>query len=166
MRVSSQSGFTLLELIVVMAIIGLLIAATASTFRTSLIKGHDSRRKSDLKQIQSALEAYLNDHALYPTASGGKIVACGAGPSACDWGDELKDGNGTTYMAKIPIDEKSPTYEYLYVVSSDQKSFQLFAHLENDQDRDYATYTGKDCGTLECNFGISSTNTTPASTLP
>lgn len=168
----SQAGFTLLELIVVMAIMGLLIAVTASTFQTSRIKGKDGRRKSDLKQIQNALEAYMNDHSVYPQASaptGGSIVACGgSGTTACAFGSAFTDENGTVYMAQIPSDPSSPTLQYLYLASSDQKQYQIFTYLENTQDSSTATYVGKNCPTVtyQCNYGVSSANTTPGATLP
>lgn len=171
-RLRSQAGFTLLELIVVMAIMGLLIAVTASSFQTSRIKGKDGKRKSDLKQIQNALEAYMNDHGKYPPASaptGGTIVACGgAGTSSCAFGSAFTDENGTVYMAQIPNDSSSPSLQYLYVASTDQKKYQLFAYLENTQDSSVGTYAGKNCptSTYQCNYGVSSANTTPSTTLP
>lgn len=169
---SLQRGFTLIELIVVMAIMGLLIAVTASSFQTSRIKGKDAKRKSDLKQIQNALETYINDHGKYPPASvptGGAIVACGAtGTSVCNFGSAFTDENGTVYMAQIPTDPSNPTIQYIYLASTNQKQYQLFAFLENSYDTSIATYTGKNCpnATYPCNYGISSTNTTPGATLP
>ncbi len=169
MRRQLQKGFTLIELIIVMAIMGLLIGVTASSFSTSRIKGKDAKRKSDLKQIGNALEAYLSDHGRYPTAAANKIVACGgSGTSTCDWGTAFTDENNTVYMAQIPADPTNPTMSYQYFVSSDGKSYQLFAALENDQDSQIASYPGKECpnSTFPCNYGVSSANTTPATTLP
>ncbi|PWU22820.1 hypothetical protein C5B42_05045 [Candidatus Cerribacteria bacterium 'Amazon FNV 2010 28 9'] len=164
----ARAGFTLIELIVVMAIMGILIAATASTFQNSRIKGKDAKRKSDLKQIQSALEAYIGDHGLYPVSTAGVITACGDGTAVCSWGSAFKDENGTVYMAKVPIDSDYPTFSYEYFVSSDRKQYQLFAYLEDSNDPDLHTYTGKNCPDANhvCNYGISSTNTTPTATLP
>ncbi|HSW89956.1 MAG TPA: type II secretion system protein [Patescibacteria group bacterium] len=163
-------GFTLIELIIVMAIMAILTAMIAGNFQTSRIKALDARRKSDLKQIQTALETYLNDNAIYPPESSGKIVACGSGASPCAWGeDAMENSKGTIYMAKVPGDVKQPTMQYLYVVSSDQRSYQLFARLENDQDKDNVIFSGKQCGSDAaslCTYGVSSSNTTPSSSLP
>jgi len=164
-----QAGFTLIELIVVMAIMGLLIAVTASSFQTSRIKGKDAKRKSDLKQMQNALEAYMNDHGKYPASTGGVITACGGtGTNVCNYGSAFTDENGTVYMAQIPADPSSPTVRYTYLVSTDQRQYQLFAYLEDTLDSSIAVYGGKNCptNTYQCNYGISSQNTTPGASLP
>lgn len=158
-------GFTLIELLVVMAIIGILVATVAGNFQTSRLKGNDARRKSDLKQIQNALEIYFNDVGLYPTANAGRIVGCTGGASPCVWGtSEWRNANNTVYMAVVPGDVAAPGRQYLYVVSATRRSYQLFARLQNDQDQAWVTYTGKQCGNTAaqvCSYGVSSTNTTP-----
>lgn len=169
MKLRLQKGFTLIELIVVMAIMGLLIGITASSFQNSRIKGKDAKRKSDLKQVQTALESYLNDHGLYPVSTVGKITACGAGGvSVCDWGSSFTDENGTVYMAQLPRDPSSPTMVYQYYVSTDQKQYQIYASLENTEDSQLGSYPGKNCpdASFPCNYGVSSSNTTPTATLP
>lgn len=166
-RRASRSGFTLIELIIVMAIMGILIAATASTFQTSRIKGKDGKRKSDLKQIANALEAYMNDYGVYPLASAdGKIQACGAsGTSTCDWGSAFTDSKGTIYMAQLPSDANNGTQQYKYSVSGDQTMYKILATLENTDDKsiikvpDSCNPSGAPA--ITCNYGVSSQNTTP-----
>ncbi|KKR41619.1 MAG: Type II secretory pathway pseudopilin PulG-like protein, partial [Candidatus Woesebacteria bacterium GW2011_GWB1_40_12] len=55
-------GFTLVELLVVIAILGILATIGLVTFSSSQMRGRDAQRKSDLKQISSALEIYYNDY--------------------------------------------------------------------------------------------------------
>lgn len=64
-KLSPKNGFTLLELLVVIAIIGVLSAIVISSVSTARAKGRDAKRKSDLHQIQNAIELYIvqNDHA-------------------------------------------------------------------------------------------------------
>jgi len=55
---TSQSGFTLLELLVVVSIIGILIALIAAGFSTAQSRGRDARRRGDIKSMQSGFEQY------------------------------------------------------------------------------------------------------------
>lgn len=62
-----QLGFTLLELLVVISIIGILIAVGTAAFTTAQKKGRDARRVSDMKAIQSAYEQYFAENNTYAT---------------------------------------------------------------------------------------------------
>lgn len=57
-RSSRQKGFSLLELLVVVSIIGILIAITSVAYTTAQKKGRDSKRRADVKAMQSAFEQY------------------------------------------------------------------------------------------------------------
>jgi general secretion pathway protein G len=155
----SRSGFTLVELLVVMAILGILATVSLANFRTSQQKARDAQRKADLRQIANALEAYMNDHGGYPTEESGKIKACGCGTLACGWGAdprEFCDSNNTVYMKEIPDDPAgSPHYCY----KSGGSWFQLYAKLENANDPEAKLSVS--CSGTTYNFGISSPNTTP-----
>lgn len=62
-------GFTLIELMVVIAIIGLLASIILVSLSTAQQKGRDARRIADLKEIETALELYYSDHNSYPVAT-------------------------------------------------------------------------------------------------
>jgi prepilin-type N-terminal cleavage/methylation domain-containing protein len=53
-----KAGFTLLEILVVISIIGILVAMGAVAYSTAQKKGRDARRQADIKAIQSAQEQY------------------------------------------------------------------------------------------------------------
>lgn len=158
-----NAGFTLIEIMVVMAIIGVLAAISVGSYRSSQIKARDAERKNDLKQIANSLEVYFNDKGQYPANSlDNKINGC-ISEATCDWDDEWIDENGTTYMVALPGDSRS----YLnYYYESDGTSFQIYARLENDLDNDVPTSAGNpanygiSCGDYNCNYGVSSTNMT------
>ena len=59
---TSLRGFTLIELLVVIAIIGLLSTAIMGPVQTGLKKGRDTRKISDISQIQGALLQYAGDN--------------------------------------------------------------------------------------------------------
>jgi len=166
---NKKLGFTLVELLVVMAILGILAVVTLGNFRTSQIKARDAQRKSDLRQISNALEAYYNDYAGYPDSdSSGMIKACscGDGDLACTWNDpgqrEFCDENNTVYMSMVPGDPLSdPSHSYCYY--SEGNLYRLYAILENENDPE-ATLDVP-CGVISnYNFGISSANTSPEPT--
>lgn len=142
-------GFTLIELLVVIAILGFLATVGLGSFRSSQIKGRDAQRKNDLAQIQRGLEAYYNDKGRYP----------GVLPAG-EWRDTEVTG-GTLYMKEIPVDPTS----YRYIYESDGSYYKIFAHLENQKDKDLVSETGcdavrgNDCGSgSPCNYGVSSAN--------
>ncbi len=156
---------------VVMAVIGVLAAISINSFQSSQTKARDAQRKSDLEQIQRALEAYHNDYEEYPEADANhRLLGCNgsaeAEPVACDWGEEWSDANDTIYMIELPADPRDNLH---YYYESDGESYQLYARLENTQDSSIPTVEGESahynllCGDSNCNYGLASTNTTPES---
>ncbi|PIX81174.1 MAG: hypothetical protein COZ34_04590 [Candidatus Pacebacteria bacterium CG_4_10_14_3_um_filter_34_15] len=76
-------GFTLLEILVVISIIGILIAIGSAAFTTAQKKGRDARRRADMKQYQSAFEQYFSENNTYATCAtmeGGFVGGAPADP--------------------------------------------------------------------------------------
>lgn len=62
-----NQGFSLVEILVAIAIIGIIVSITVFTTRGSLETTRDTQRKSDLKQYQTAIESYANrNNGLFP----------------------------------------------------------------------------------------------------
>lgn len=61
-----KAGFTLIELLVVIAIIGILSSVVLASLNSARTKARDTRRVSDLKQVQVALELYYDANSKYP----------------------------------------------------------------------------------------------------
>lgn len=166
----STKGFTLIEILVAMVILAILATLGVGAFRSSQAKSRDSRRKGDIKNVAVALELYYNDKGKYPNDNGsGKIAGCTPDDATvCEWGGEFKDKNSTLYMVKLAVDPLVGYTYYYDVLGTNNTLFQLYARLENTQDPAVhksgtmpQAYSGVFCGTPLCNYGISSTNTTP-----
>jgi prepilin-type N-terminal cleavage/methylation domain-containing protein len=77
-----KAGFTLIELMVVIAIIGILMAAGLVAFTNAQKNGRDARRRADIQAMGKAFEQYYNDNnGNYINAQSG-AVSTGAGWTA------------------------------------------------------------------------------------
>lgn len=65
-----RKAFTLIELLIVIAIIGVLAAALYPTIRDALSRGRDAGREGDINNIITALETYNTDYGTYPPYAG------------------------------------------------------------------------------------------------
>ena len=143
---SMKNGFTLIELVVVMAIVATLTAMATFNFNQARIRARDVQRKSELRQIQSALELFKNDQ--YPQRF----------PNGAEDLDILV----TAYMAQLPVDPRVKAlagswldYDYTQV---DNLHYTLTACLENLADPD----GGANCvGLPGGSFGVVYTLTQP-----
>ncbi len=114
MRKTNQKGFTIIELLVVIVIIGILVALALPQLFAAQARGRDTDRKNDLKNISQQLETYYNDNNAYPA----------------DLEDLVDD-----YLSEVPTDPKNTDpYVYQYDVASDYQTYTLTADLENDND--------------------------------
>ena len=130
---SRLTGFTLIELLVVIALIGILSTLLLANFNAARQRSRDAQRKSDLRNIQTALRLYYNDFSIYPTHNtNGQIMGCGSeGAALCGWGEEWSAG-GTVYMSSLAKDPiSSQIYKYTRV---DLDTYTLQACLENKSD--------------------------------
>lgn len=165
----NKFGFTLVELLVVMAILGILITVIAGGFRSAQARGRDAQRKSDLKQIAQSMELFFSDYGRYPDDLGGRVLGCpylAGGGSPCTWGENEFTDQKTIYFKILPKDPtSSQDYYYRIVPGSNSQKYQLFARLENTQDEDClggncstppVVYS---CGAKTCNFAVTSANT-------
>jgi general secretion pathway protein G len=141
---NSIRGFTLVELLIVIAIIGVLSTLLMANFIGVRQRARDAQRKSDLRQIQAALEIYRSDNGGYPA-----LVAVGVDGYESDNGTSSCTGNGTIqlgttiYMKKIPCDPLGDTYFYIQLNSGG--GYSIYACLENSSDKDLGT-TPAACG--------------------
>jgi len=135
MITAAKKGFSLIELLVVVSIIGILTTLVYANLNAARERARDAVRKSDLKNIQTALRMFYNDANKFPQNNGEYyIVGCGTKTSVsmCEWGGPWTY-NGQTYMSILPVDPSGTTSYYHYISTGDD-DFTLYACLENKSD--------------------------------
>ena len=104
-----EAGFTLLELLVVLAIMGLLAAIVAPQVLKYLGSSRSQTAKVQIQNITAALELYRLDVGRYPTQEEGLNVLVAAAPADACWNGPylqkaaaLKDPWGQAYLYRNP----------------------------------------------------------------
>ena len=133
----NRRGFTLIELLVVIGIIGLLATFAVTQLSGSTSKARDARRKSDLKNLQKALELYYSDNNAYPlTVVGAWWGVCATyGSKATSGANSYVPNLAPKYIGKLPIDPEQASMSasacYLYR-SDDAQQYKLLTYLTAD----------------------------------
>ncbi len=70
---NTRRGFTLIEILVVIAIIGILSSVVLASLAVSRAKARDAKRIADLDEVKKALELYYDSHGQYPPSAGYSI---------------------------------------------------------------------------------------------
>jgi len=73
--VGRERGFTLIELMVVVAIIGILAVIALPAMRTAPLKAREAVLKADLYQLRSCIDQFLGDKGQYPESLQGLVDA-------------------------------------------------------------------------------------------
>lgn len=137
-----KAGFTLVELLIVIAVIGVLAAGLVAILDplAQIKKARDTGRKSALKQLQSALEQYYNDNGVYPA------VSCRSDQTATCWtltngASNLLGAKASTYLPSMPQDPvqtgtdcTNVASRVLAYYSATGASYILTTRLENTSD--------------------------------
>ena len=133
---TSLRGFTLIELLVVIAIIGLLSTAIMGPVQTGLKKGRDTRKISDLTQVQGALLQYAGDNSgTYP------IVLTALSPTYMATATNMLNANDG------PLKLSASRDRFMYIVYADAAGIVVGYHLGVALENQNASLqTDVDCG--------------------
>ncbi len=106
---SRQDGFTLIEIMVVVIIIGILAAIVAPNVIGKIDDAQVTKVGSDIKAIETALKLYRLDNFNYPSTEQGlqALVTDPNDPTVKNW-------NAGGYLDRLEQDPWGNPYEYLY----------------------------------------------------
>ncbi|MAT94668.1 MAG: type II secretion system protein GspG [Halioglobus sp.] len=109
MKLNNNAGFSLVEILVVLVIMGLLISVVAPTVLNQADEARIQKAKLDFKNIETALKMYRLDNYVYPTTEQGLQAL--VEPSSLD--PEPRNFREGGYLEELPVDPWGRTYLYL-----------------------------------------------------
>jgi general secretion pathway protein G len=115
-----QRGFTLIEIMVVVVIIGLLTAVVTVTVVSRVDDARISKAQQDIKALGVALQLYRLDNARYPTTEQG-LAALTEKPTAEPIPNSWKEGGYVEQLSKDPWKN-----DYLYVSPGQNGAYDLY----------------------------------------
>ena len=118
-QLRKAKGFTLIEIMVVVVIIGLLATLILPRVLGRQEEAFIAKSKSDIRALSSALKLYKLDTFKFPTTSDGLDVLVSGG----------KDGKG--YIDRLPSDPWGNEYQYLF--PGEKMEFDLWSHGADGQ---------------------------------
>jgi len=101
MKGEGERGFTLIEMMIVVAIIAILVAILVPNFMRARAQAQTAACEANLKEIATALELYQTDHQAYPDVTALTDVT-------------NTEANLGSYLRQTPIDPVAPTSFYQY----------------------------------------------------
>lgn len=142
---SKSKGFTLIEILVVISIVGILLTMSVIGLKGAQSSARDAERKADLEDMRSSFEIFRADCGVYPAeneVTAGQIL------------QKLCAGATNTYMSQIPTDPGRGTTRYEYSVSG--STYTICAKLENSSATLFncGGNNAKNCNAGGCNYSV------------
>ena len=106
-------GFTLIEILIVIAMIAILTTIIIAYLSAAKTRGRDAKRIADIKQMEQLLEVYFSSCYAYPNSLSQLTTDC----------------SGNTIIVAVPKDPKGTQYSY-YVTNNSPVHYHVCATLE------------------------------------
>ncbi|MAG12715.1 hypothetical protein CL630_02765 [bacterium] len=126
----ARQGFTILELLVVLAIIAIGSTIVFTYFSVIQEKSRDSRRVNDMNEISKALNIYYAGNSQFPVVTSEVVI------DSTDVLSTELEGDGS--IKETPKDPQHPALTYRYISSPDGSTYTLTFCLETDNIQEHA----------------------------
>ena len=155
-------GFTIIEVLVVISIIGILVAILVLSFDAARKHSRDSARKASLKQLQLAIETYRAQNGKYPAKGCGDVSTKWIGPNITGNSNtnvctDYIAGVAPEFIAALPVDAKQGGADsgFLYQTDSSQTAYKVIINntVETDTVSTYSDEFARcalNCGNAAC----------------
>lgn len=100
-----ERGFTLIEMMIVVAIIAILVGILVPNFMRARAQAQTAACEANLKEIATALELYQTDHQQYPNVTSPTDVT-------------NQEANIGSYLRQTPVDPVAPSGTYKYSIAN------------------------------------------------
>ena len=165
-KAQKQLGFTIVELLIVIVIIGILAAITIVAYNGIQNRAHNSKRAADLNNVSKALEVIYatdNQYPLLVSTGVGGTNTCLSTPGWNCWGyTDATRFIPSSYLGTMPqdpafFDSQACNYPngfgtraYYYAVKADRQGYILGAYMPNlsTNDANYIAPAARGCGSF------------------
>lgn len=105
-----QPGFTIVELLIVIVVIGILASITIVAYNGTQVRARDTQRASDAHNILTALEAYKAINNIYPVAT--STAGGGSYELSTETAGTFMEYLQTTFSTGVPVDPLNDANHY------------------------------------------------------
>lgn len=134
MTVRSHNGFTLVELLSIIAIMAILMGITIPVIRSANARAKIARAKSDIAKLEAAAEQYKNDYGSYPSSSSDtNLYAAARSTSPITKKPYIQFKEKDIVMQRV-VDSWGTPYKYTAPGTRNTKSVDIYSFGPNKTD--------------------------------
>lgn len=120
----NQKGFTFIELMVVIVILGILATIITVNFMDAPDEARQNKARIDITTLEAALKLYKLDNSVYPTTEQG-LQALVEAPSSAPLPRKWRTGG---YLEKKNVPKDPWGYEYIYMSPGGHGAFDIISY--------------------------------------